>query len=791
MDKRSLSEQDICSKYITPAIVQAGRNLQIQIREQYSFTKGRIKVQGKTIARGEVKRVDYILYYNNSIPLAIIEAKDNTHALWAGMQQGLWYASSLDIPFVYSSNGDGFLEHDKTVTNGIIEKELQLNQFPSPQELYQRYCQWKWIDMIKEQIINAPYYDDGSNKRPRYYQELAINKTIEAVANDQKRILLVMATGTGKTYTAFQIIRRLWKSKAKKRILFLADRNILVDQTISNDFKPFGSVMTKITNRSIDKSYEIYLSLYQAVTGNEEEANIYKQFSPEFFDLIIIDECHRGSANEESPWRDILDYFSSATQIGLTATPKETANISTFTYFWDPIYTYSLKQGIEDGFLAPYKVIKVGLNVDDERRPYKGQLDFYGNEIPDRIYNIKDYDKTGGIIIKERTEQIALKITNFLKSTDRMSKTIVFCVDIEHAERMRQALVNANADMVAKNRKYVMKITWDDQEGKNELDNFIDPKEPYPVIVTTSKLLTTGVDAKTCKVIALDQNINSMTEFKQIIGRGTRVDEDYGKYYFTILDFRKATNNFADPAFDGMPVVVYNPKADDDVTAPITDDSWDLMSDEDNQITPTDTPIDITITEEDDGPKKIYVSGVQVTISHERVQYIWPDGKLITESLKDYSKKIILDNYRSLDERISNRQHEDKKQVIIDQLESQGILLHELQEQLGKQELDPFDLICQLAYDQPALTRKQRASQAKKSVIRGKYGEEAKQVINYLLDMYADQWVTEIQNTKILEINPINQLGTPVEIINSLFGGKEIYMRMLEEMINELYQVNK
>jgi len=788
MSKKSFTEQDICSKFITPAIVEAGWDLHRQIREQYSFTKGRIKINGKTIARWEVKRVDYILYYNDTIPLAIIEAKDNNHAIGAWMQQWLWYAESLDIPFVYSSNGDGFIEHDKTVTSWTIETELALNQFPSPKELYQRYCNWKGIDQIKERIINAPYYDDGSNKRPRYYQELAINKTIEAVANDQKRILLVMATGTWKTYTAFQIIWRLRKSKTKKRILFLADRNILVDQTISNDFKPFGEVMTKITNRNIDKSYEIYLSLYQAVTGNEEESNIYKQFSQDFFDLIIIDECHRWSANEDSPWRDILEYFSSATQVGLTATPKETTNISTFTYFGDPIYTYSLKQGIEDGFLAPYKVIKVGLNVDDERRPYKWQVDFYGNEIPDRIYNIKDYDKSWGIIIKERTEQIAQKITNFLKSTDRMSKTIVFCVDIEHAERMRQALINANADMVAQNRKYVMKITWDDQEGKNELDNFIDPKEPYPVIVTTSKLLTTWVDAKTCKVIALDQNINSMTEFKQIIGRGTRVDEDYGKYYFTILDFRKATNNFADPGFDGMPVVVYNPKAEDDVTAESIDEETLASLTEDNLITDQDTVIDISIDENDDWPKKIYVSWIHVEISNERVQYIWPDGKLITESLKEYSKKRILTEFKSLDDWIQNRNHEEKKQLIIDQLEEKGILLHELQEQIGK-DLDPFDLICHIAYDQPALTRRQRAQKVQTSSYRNQYSEQARQVINYLLDMYADQWVTEIQKVEILRVSPLNKMWTSLEIVNDIFWGKDIYMMMLKEMVKELYEI--
>lgn len=787
MDKKQLTEQDICSKFITPALLKAGRDLQAQIREQYYFTKWRIKVRGKTVARGEWKKADYILYYNNNLPLAIIEAKDNKHSLGAWMQQWLDYAEILDIPFVYSSNGDWFLEHDRTRSEGKLETEISLDRFPTPESLYLRYCVWKWITIDQKHIIESAYHDDGSGKKPRYYQELAINKTVEAVAKGQNRILLVMATGTGKTYTAFQIIRRLWKSKTKRRILFLADRNILVDQTMSNDFKPFGEVMTKISNRDINKAYEIYLSLYQAVTWTEEIQNVYKQFSPEFFDLIIIDECHRGSANEESPWRDILNYFWAATQIGLTATPKETTTVSTFEYFWDPIYTYSLKQGIEDGFLAPYKVMKIGLNIDDEWRPYKGQTDFFWNEIPDRIYNIKDYDRS--IVIKERTEQVAGKITEFLKHTDRMAKTIVFCVDIDHAERMRQALVNANADEVAKNRKYIMRITWDDQEGKRELDNFIDPKEPYPVIVTTSKLLTTWVDAKTCKVIVLDQNINSMTEFKQIIGRGTRVDEDYGKYYFTIMDFRKATNNFADPGFDGMPVVVYKPKPDELLDPDMLLESEDELiddpfSDDDRII---DGWNDLMIDEEGQGMKKIFVDGVRVEVTSERVQYIWSDGKLITESLKDYTKKNILHEYKSLDNWITIWKWADKKQLIIDQLEEQGIFIDELQAQVGK-ELDPFDLVCHVAFDQPARTRKERADSVKKSHYRAKYGDQARQVITFLLDSYADQGIEAIQQVDILKVNPFTQLGQPIEIINDIFWGKSVYMEMLQEMVKELYE---
>lgn len=562
MAKGQFSETDVCSKFITPALHTASWS-ETQIRREVSFTKGRIKVKGKTVSRGETKRADFILYYKSHLPIAIVEAKDDSHSIGDGMQQALGYAETLDIPFVYSSNGDGFLEHDRTKISGAIEREIRMEEFPSPEELYNRYRIAKGLDEEIEKAIMEPYYEDISGKGPRYYQQIAINRTIEAVAKGQDRILLVMATGTGKTYTAFQIIWRLWKARKKKRILFLADRNILVDQTITNDFKPFGDKMTKIENRKVDTAYEIYLALYQGLTGGEEDKNVFRQFSPNFFDLIVIDECHRGSARENSEWRAILDYFKGATQIGLTATPKETEDVSTHTYFGDPIYTYSLKQGIEDGFLAPYKVIRVGMDVDEGWRPFKGQLDYNGAEIPDKVYELGDFDRN--IVIRERTEAVAKKISDYLKSTDRYSKTIVFCVDIDHAERMRQALVNENADEVAKNPKYVMRITGDNEEGKMELDNFIDPKERYPVIATTSKLLTTGVDAQTCRVIALDSVINSMTEFKQTIGRGTRINEAFGKYYFTILDFRKATNKFADPDFDGEPVVIYKPGPNDPI----------------------------------------------------------------------------------------------------------------------------------------------------------------------------------------------------------------------------------
>ena len=570
MNKKQMSEQDIRSKFITPAIVQCGWDLQAQIREEVTFTQGRIIVRGKLVTRGKAKRADYILYYKPNIPIAVIEAKDNNHPVGGGMQQALEYGAMLDLPFIYSSNGDAFLEHDRTRISGKIESELPLTGFPSPGDLWQRYCQFKGIDPGPESIIQQEYHDDGSGRMPRYYQQIAINRTVEAISKGENRILLVMATGTGKTFTAFQIIWRLWKAKIKRRILFLADRNILVDQARINDFKPFGSAMTKITDRTVDKAYEIYLSLYQAVTGTEEVKNIYKQFSPDFFDLVVIDECHRGSADAESAWREILTYFSSATQIGMTATPKETRHVSNIHYFGEPIYTYSLKQGIEDGFLAPYKVVRIDFDKDlTGWRPEDGKLDKYGHEIEDRIYNQKDFDKN--LVLDQRTMLVAQKISEFLKATDRYDKAIVFCEDIEHAERMRQALVNQNGDLFKKDKRYIMRITGDSIEGKNELYNFTDPESRYPVIVTTSKLLSTGVDTQTTKLIVLDQSIQSMTEFKQIIGRGTRINEDYGKYYFTIMDFKKATELFADPAFDGDPVQVYEPESDQSPVPPEDD----------------------------------------------------------------------------------------------------------------------------------------------------------------------------------------------------------------------------
>ena len=781
-----LSERDVCTKFITPAVVTAGWDLQTQIREEVSFTKGRIVVRGKLHSRGKAKRADYILYARPNLPIALIEAKDQSHSVGDGMQQALNYAETLDIPFVFSSNGKAFLLHDRTGTSSKIETQLELTDFPSPADLWARYCTWKGLSGDAITTVETPYYDDGSGRAPRYYQANAINRAVEAVARGQQRILLVMATGTGKTYTAFQIIYRLWKSKIKKRILFLADRNILVDQTRTNDFKPFGPAMTKIEKRQANKAYEIYLSLYQAVTGNEEDKNIYKQFSPDFFDLIVIDECHRGSAAEDSAWREILDYFSSATQIGMTATPKETKEVSNIHYFGKPVYTYSLKQGIEDGFLAPYKVIRIDIDKDLEGwRPTKGQVDKHGNLIEDRIYNQKDFDRN--LILEARTDLVAQKITEYLRATDPYAKTIVFCEDIDHAERMRQALVNLNPDLVKENRKYIMRITGDEQEGKAELDNFIDPESRYPVIATTSKLMTTGVDAQTCKLVVLDQRIQSMTEFKQIIGRGTRINEDYDKYWFTIMDFKKATELFADKDFDGEPVQIYQPGPGDPPVPP------DLPGEpgDDQPGGDTGTPYP-PLPPEPPGEKRIkYVldNRIPVYVVAERVQYYGPDGKLITESLKDYTRKAVLKEFSSLDAFLRKWSNAEKKQAVIEELESHGVLLAALAEEVARKEgkaFDPFDLICHVAFGQPALSRKDRADQVKKRDAFTKYGDQARAVLNALLDKYADAGIESIEDIKILTLDPFSRLGTAPELIHA-FGGKPAYLNAIHELEQQLY----
>lgn len=792
MNKKDLSESDIKAKFITPAILNAGWDEQTQLGREIFFTDGRIYVKGKMTARGKRKFADYILFYKPNVPIAIIEAKDNKHSVRAGIQQALGYANTLDIPFVFSSNGDGFYFHDKTATDGHIEKEISLSEFPSPQELWAKYKKYKGIDAEEvEDIISQDYFQDGSGRSPRYYQQIAVNRTIEAVAKKQQRIILVMATGTGKTYTAFQIIYRLWKSGAKKRILFLADRTALIDQTARGDFRHFKDAMTIIRNKKIDTAYNVYLALYQGLSDSQG-ADAYKQFSPEFFDLVIIDECHRGSAKEDSKWREILDYFNTATHIGLTATPKETNEVSNTEYFGEPIYTYSLKQGIDDGFLAPYKVVKITLDIDAEGwRPPKNYLDKEGNLVEDRIYNRTDFDKN--IVVEERRRIVAEKITEFLKGYDRFAKTIVFCIDIEHAEGMRTALVNANADLYAKNNKYIMQITGDNQEGKRELDNFINPSETYPVIATTSKLMTTGVDAQTCKLIVLDSNIGSMTEFKQIIGRGTRINEEYGKTYFTIMDFRNVTNLFADPAFDGDPVMIKDVGEGEDLSGAEDEIEENSIIDIDGE--EVDFPEEFEIPELTgggdiiEGPRtKIRVDGVEVKIVNERVQYLGSDGKVITESLKDYTKNSVTKQYKTLDEFLNSWNNADKKKVIVKELEEQGVFFEALQDEVGK-EFDPFDLICHVAYDSKPLTRKERANNVTKRNYFAKYGEQAQLVLKSLLDKYAEDGLVTIESTEVLRLDPLNKLGTAVELINS-FGGKSQYLKALKELEQELYKIS-
>ncbi len=784
IEKRALSERDICTKFITPAIERAGWDVLTQVREEVSFTDGRVIVRGRSTSRGPTKRADYVLFLKPDIPLAVVEAKDNTHGVGAGMQQALAYthADCLDVPFAISSNGDGFLIHDRTGTFPKTEFEIGLDAFPSPADLWQRYCTWRGIGAPAQPIVTQDFYNDGSGKSPRYYQMNAINRTIEAIAGGQDRVLLVMATGTGKTYTAFQIIWRLWKSGAKKRILFLADRNILVDQTKTNDFKPFGNAMTKIRNRTADKSYEIFLSLYQAITGPEEEDKVYKQFSPDFFDLIVIDECHRGSAKEDSAWREILQYFDSATQLGMTATPKETEYVSNIHYFGDPVYTYSLKQGIDDGFLAPYKVVRIDFDKDLQGfRPRKGQRDKHGQEIEDRIYNQRDFDR--GLVLEQRTQAVAEKVTEFLQGTDPYDKTIVFCEDIDHAERMRQALVNCNPNLVSIDDRYIVRITGDNAEGKAQLDFFIDPESRYPVIATTSKLMTTGVDAKTCKLVVLDQRIQSMTEFKQIIGRGTRIDEDYGKLYFTIMDFKKATELFADPDFDGDPVQVYVPGPDEPPVPPDGDDGEE--GDDGDPDAGGGNREPTGGGEGGSGRTKYYVHDESVMVVAERVQYYGPDGKLITESLRDYTKKQVRSAYASLADFLQRWTSAEKKRALVDELTEQGVFFEALADDVGK-DLDPFDLVCHVAFDQPPLTRRERADNVKKRNYFTKYGEQARRVLEALLEKYANQGIFAIENMDVLKVDPLDEIGTPIEIIK-FFGGKDQYLAALRELEAMLY----
>jgi type I restriction enzyme R subunit len=813
MNKKDLSERDICTKFITPAIKRAGWDEMTQFREEVGFTKGRIIVRGKLVTRGKAKRADYILYYKPNIPLGLIEAKDNNCSVGAGLQQALEYAEALNIPFVFSSNGDGFVFHDRTGTGQTKESDLSLGGFPSPEELWTRYRTWKGLSSDAEPAVLQDYYDDGSGKEPRYYQVNAINAAIEAIAKGQDRILLVMATGTGKTYTAFQIIWRLWKAGRKKRILFLADRNVLVDQTMVNDFRPFGPAMAKLSTsaktierddgtdveittaidrkRRIDTAYEVYLGLYQAITGPEERKKLYKEFSPGFFDLIIVDECHRGSAAEDSAWREILEHFSGATQIGMTATPKETKYVSNIHYFGDPLYSYSLKQGIRDGFLAPYKVVKVHIDVDVEGyRPEPGKLDREGVEVEDRIYNTKDFDRT--LVIDDRTKLVAKKVSDFLKeSGDRFQKTIVFCVDEEHAARMRQALVNENEDLCQQNHRYVMRITGSDTEGQAQLGNFIDPEAKYPVLVTTSRLLSTGVDAQTCRLIVLDRAVGSMTEFKQIVGRGTRVHEDTKKYYFTLIDFRGATSHFADPDFDGEPVQIYEPADDEPINPPDDappgpDDEEPIPPEPDEEEVILVDPIDPGETTGPQPRRKVFVDGVPANVIAERVEYLDEDGKLVTETLRDFTKKQLKQHFASLDDFLTRWKGADRKQAVVEELASEGLHLDVLADEVGK-DFDPFDLICHVAFDRPPLTRRERAENVRKRDVFTKYGPQARAVLEALLQKYQDEGIISLDDPRLLQIPPFDAMGTPLELIKQ-FGARADFERAVRQLQAALYQ---
>lgn len=814
MNKQALSETDICDRFITPALHQAGW-LREQILREHSFTAGRITVRGRLVARGKPRRADYVLLVGQ-VAVAVIEAKDNRHAVGDGMQQALAYADSLHTPFVFASNGDAFLFHDRTGLSEMQERQLSLEAFPSPEELWRRYCLWKGLSDNEQRVALQPYYDGGNRKEPRYYQRNAIQEVVEAIAKGRNRLLLVMATGTGKTFVAFQIIWRLWKAKCTKRVLFLADRNVLVNQTMTNDFRPFGGAMAKLSTssntiekadgsveelslaldqqRRVDPSYEIYLGLYQALTGPEERQKLYREFTPDFFDLIVVDECHRGSAAEDSAWREILEYFSSAAQLGLTATPKETKYVSNIDYFGEPVYSYSLRQGIRDGFLAPYKVIRVHLDVDVKGyRPRRDEVDQYGREIEDREYNQKDFDRV--LVIDERTKRVARWISDYLKASgDRFQHTIVFCVDTEHALLMRQALINENQDLVQQHSNYVVRITGNDKEGMLQLDNFIDPLQPMPVIVTTSRLLSTGVDVQTCRLIVLDREVGSMTEFKQIVGRGTRLHAESEKYYFTLVDFRQATNHFADPDFDGEPIQIYEPGENDPPLPPDDDEQQktapgELDSEDEGEETvlvadPDDPQLELEASGET--RRKYYIKGRPVQVLTERVEYLDEQGKLVTESLRDYSRRLVRQQYTDLDRFLRRWRGEERKQVILQELEEEGLLLEALQDEVGR-ELDPFDLICHIAYDQPPLSRAQRAARMRRDVF-SRYGPQARAVLEALLEKYATEGVVDdLDNVKILAIPPFSQMGTPLQLIRE-FGGKAGFEQAVHELQGELYR---
>lgn len=767
LTKKQMSEEDIKRQYITPAIESKWNPKKITMETK--ITDGKINLRGNMVAREKPKRADYLLYLNANNPIAVVEAKDNKHSISYGLQQAMTYAQMLDLPFAYSSNGDGFIEHDFLTGK---ERQFALDEFPTEDELVGRYKQEAELTTVQEKVIDQPYYTSADTFPPRYYQRIAINRTLDAIARGQNRLLLVMATGTGKTYTAFQIVYRLLKSGMKQKVLYLADRNILVDQSILQDFKPLDKVIHKINVAKDDKStitsYEVYFSLYQQLVGDNDKEHFRDLFTPDFFDLIIVDECHRGSAKEESRWRKILEYFNSATQIGMTATPKETKYVSNIHYFGDPIYTYSLKDGIEDGFLAPFKVINITTDIGEGWRPYKGQRDINGNEIEDRIYTNSDFDYN--IVIQDRIHQVAAEITRYLKSTDRMAKTIVFCATEDAAERMRIELVNLNSDMVKKNPDYVVRITGSDDYGKSKLDYFISVSEPYPVIATTSKLLSTGVDCKMTKLIVLDEMIGSMTEFKQIIGRGTRLREKEGKTHFTVMDFRNVSRLFVDPDWDG-PVTI-----DGGFDPDRKHGSGGQGGDKPNTglIDPPPMPI-------------VDKDGCRVEIIHKTVAVYDTNGKLLRqESIVDYTKENIRGQYASLDNFIREWSKEEKKATIKEMLLEKGINLEMMKADQNMADVDDFDFICHVAFDKKPLTRKERANNVKKRDFLSKYSGVAREVLEALLDKYMNTGIYEIEKTEVLKLDPFMKMGKPSKIAG-YFGGKAGYQQAVKELENEIY----
>ena len=767
--KLNLSEEDVKFRFITSAIEKAGWKKE-NIRMEHYFTEGQIFVNGNKVQRGKAKKADYLLLKDGIIPLAVIEAKKLKNTPDSGLQQAMNYAEILNLPFAYSCNGEKFVEHDFFTGK---ERQFLLNEFPTENELWQRYCESKDITNDQEKILlESDYRNVMQNRIARYYQRIAIDKTVQAVAQGKKRNLIVLATGTGKTFVAFQIVWKLLQSGSVKRVLYLADRNFLIDQTIQQDFSPLKKVMCKVQNKKLDSSYKVFMSLYHQLAGEEGEEP-FRQFQPTFFDLIIVDECHRGSAKADSEWRKILNYFDSAVHIGMTATPKETKEVSSITYFGEPLYTYSLKQGILDGFLAPYKVVRVNIDRDLEGwRPYKGQTDVDGNLIPDEIYQKEDFDSR--LFIEERTKIVAKRITSWLKENGRFSKTIVFCVNQEHAELMRRALITENSDIVKENPNYIMKITGDDAEGKKQFNNFISPDETPPIVATTAELLTTGADCKTVKLIVIDKIVESMIIFKQIIGRGTRLLPDCGKNFFTIMDFRGATKLFADSDFDGEPVVILEDGGDG---------KDEKFFDDENK-----NPLLENSDKQQSSNKKIYVRGVEVEILNERVQFVGRDGKLITENLIDYTKKNIIGKFPDLKSFLQTWNESDRKQVITDELKTEGIFLESLRECYHfNEDIDDFDLILKIAYDQKPLMRKQRAQFVQQKNYFKDYSEKCREIVSALLEKYSDNGINDLETLQTLKNEPFSSFGSRKEIYN-LFGGKENYLAVVKKLKNLIYQ---